>query len=577
MYNLPQQHSTAVFSRFQVDKNNNGAGYSELFSIGEVGGSSAKTLSINGVTVFGTGGGVTQFYGATSGYAFYNSVGSIQYAGLGASGRWSLTPTALTTAATINTWSLAQTWNNASGVYSGINMNITNTSSNNNSTFATFQESGANRFRFVVNSATLILGSGGNATGIGAAAVGSGLGSGTGTAIRYLGTSSSTAGFEHWFQQGAARTATAGESGNMTLTGSFAPTSGTGTYNHLSLTPTINQTGGANGISRGIYINPTLTAAADWRAIEIASTSMGSGAAGPVVMIGRNSHATPGAGSINLLSNAGTNGYVWQDTAGNLRIHTAAPTNANDTAGTVVGAQSSTRETKQDIEDYTEYRDALALIVDAPLHTFRYIKEVEGYGSDSPLAKTRIGFIADEVDQAFMVGNVIDQVSVNGLLMAAIKEIDLNMQVLPVLEDRTLATKIADFLRGIAENGIAIVDNLKTKKVQTQELCVGDEDDEVCITKDQLRAIIEQNGFTPNPSTGGESVEQDPEQAVEDPIDTGSISETPTEEQPTETPIEEDPESPEEIVEEAPAEEEPSEPTEEESAPETSPEPAPSE
>jgi hypothetical protein len=35
------------------------------------------------------------------------------------------------------------------------------------------------------------------------------------------------------------------------------------------MTPTINQTGGASGITRGIYVNPTLTSAADFRAIEV--------------------------------------------------------------------------------------------------------------------------------------------------------------------------------------------------------------------------------------------------------------------------------------------------------------------
>jgi hypothetical protein len=53
----------------------------------------------------------------------------------------------------------------------------------------------------------------------------------------------------------------------------FAPTSGTGVFNALTLAGTINQTGGANGITRGLYINPTLTAAADYRAVEIAADS----------------------------------------------------------------------------------------------------------------------------------------------------------------------------------------------------------------------------------------------------------------------------------------------------------------
>lgn len=50
----------------------------------------------------------------------------------------------------------------------------------------------------------------------------------------------------------------------------FAPTSGTAIHNQLSFTGTINQTGGASGIVRGINLAHTMTAAADYRAIEIA-------------------------------------------------------------------------------------------------------------------------------------------------------------------------------------------------------------------------------------------------------------------------------------------------------------------
>jgi hypothetical protein len=61
---------------------------------------------------------------------------------------------------------------------------------------------------------------------------------------------------------------TSGTNTFMSLPIGFAPTSGTGTWTQLSLTATINQTGGANGITRGLFINPTLTSAADFRAIE---------------------------------------------------------------------------------------------------------------------------------------------------------------------------------------------------------------------------------------------------------------------------------------------------------------------
>lgn len=48
----------------------------------------------------------------------------------------------------------------------------------------------------------------------------------------------------------------------------FTPTSGTGVFNLHRFAHTINQTGGASGISRTILIDPTITAAADYRAIE---------------------------------------------------------------------------------------------------------------------------------------------------------------------------------------------------------------------------------------------------------------------------------------------------------------------
>jgi hypothetical protein len=69
---------------------------------------------------------------------------------------------------------------------------------------------------------------------------------------------------------GGTRTTTSGESGIMNLVEIFNPTSGTGTFAALEIGSlfTINQTGGANGITRGLYINPTLTAAADFRAIH---------------------------------------------------------------------------------------------------------------------------------------------------------------------------------------------------------------------------------------------------------------------------------------------------------------------
>jgi hypothetical protein len=66
---------------------------------------------------------------------------------------------------------------------------------------------------------------------------------------------------------------TGGTQGSFSTTHQYAPTSGSLQYNGLNIANTINQTGGANGITRGLYINPTLTAAADWRSIEWSNNS----------------------------------------------------------------------------------------------------------------------------------------------------------------------------------------------------------------------------------------------------------------------------------------------------------------
>ena len=66
----------------------------------------------------------------------------------------------------------------------------------------------------------------------------------------------------------ATDTGTSGDDEKFRLALAFAPTSGTRNHYGLYITQTINQTGGASGITRGLYIQPTLTASADFRAIE---------------------------------------------------------------------------------------------------------------------------------------------------------------------------------------------------------------------------------------------------------------------------------------------------------------------
>jgi len=86
--------------------------------------------------------------------------------------------------------------------------------------------------------------------------------------LNFRNTFSNTTGFIFRTNSDLPNANTSGTNVFLSLPIGFAPTSGTGTWTQLSLSHTINQTGGANGITRGLYINPTLTASADYRAIE---------------------------------------------------------------------------------------------------------------------------------------------------------------------------------------------------------------------------------------------------------------------------------------------------------------------
>lgn len=91
--------------------------------------------------------------------------------------------------------------------------------------------------------------------------------------IRAIGSPSATATGVGTSIESVTKTHTSGDFIQLQTINGFAPTSGTGTYKSFSVTPTINQTGGANGITRGIHIIPTLTAAADFRGLEITANS----------------------------------------------------------------------------------------------------------------------------------------------------------------------------------------------------------------------------------------------------------------------------------------------------------------
>ena len=110
----------------------------------------------------------------------------------------------------------------------------------------------------------------------------------------------------------------------MMQTGSslnFNPTSGTGTFTGYEFNWTINQTGGANGITRGLHINPTLTAAANFRAIDISSTSgigIYQSSTGPVNHLVGNTHIGSTGTAVTKLQI--TNGRFAQAKGNNVTV-----------------------------------------------------------------------------------------------------------------------------------------------------------------------------------------------------------------------------------------------------------------
>jgi hypothetical protein len=179
-----------------------------------------------------------------------------------------ITPATLTGSEATNALDISQTWN-TTGTPTAIKLNITDTASGINSLLMQLQVGGSNIFRFR-KTGDLRFGAG--TSGI-YPQISNEINTGFDNGLSFRSSMFNASGFEFSFINGqGARTLTSGINGFVTLQSQpFSPTSGTATWTNLLLSQTINQTGGANGITRGLFIQPTLTSAADWRAIEVAN------------------------------------------------------------------------------------------------------------------------------------------------------------------------------------------------------------------------------------------------------------------------------------------------------------------
>jgi hypothetical protein len=183
------------------------------------------------------------------------------------SGQTSIAPPSVTGANTTTSLDIQQTWN-TTGNPNAFNLNVTDTASSGLSALLRLRLSNNTVFS-ISKTGYITFGNVAGGSLIGVIDPTTGAITANGQSLILNHNITTAAGYGIWLRRNSGnRTATSGDSGQLRIFETFAPTSGTGTYNTILINSTINQTGGANGITRGLYINPTLTSAADFRAIE---------------------------------------------------------------------------------------------------------------------------------------------------------------------------------------------------------------------------------------------------------------------------------------------------------------------
>jgi hypothetical protein len=153
---------------------------------------------------------------------------------------------------------------------------------------------------------------------------------------------------------------------------------------------------------------------------------------GPFLQIGYNNNgSTPSAAWLRMYRSDGSTGDLWVDASGKLRIGVAtAVTNATDTGGTVVGSQSSSLDTKQVIEPFTDYSSALKAIIDAPLFDFTYKSGAFNNQRFTGIVTDYAPTFGMDRDAEHPHGKSLNEVTAHGYTFAAIKALHSRIEQL---------------------------------------------------------------------------------------------------------------------------------------------------
>lgn len=156
----------------------------------------------------------------------------------------------------------------------------------------------------------------------------------------------------------------------------------------------------------------------------ILSAVNGGSANGPYLAVLNNNNAsTPAAGAVIMRNRGGTDYSIWPDASGNLRINTALPTSALDTAGTVIGTQTSSLDSKHITGDPVSMDQVLAAVQQGAKAVRRFTYKSGAYNGEefsgivTDLAP-RYGMDRDEEHPAGRSLNVINAIGDMMILLA---------------------------------------------------------------------------------------------------------------------------------------------------------------
>lgn len=189
------------------------------------------------------------------------------------------------------------------------------------------------------------------------------------------------------------------------------------------------------------------TQAAAQSILAVNGRNLGNNVAGPTVLISRNTNAGAeggAAGTIQQAQGDGTVRFLWPDATGDLRIHTAAPTGSSgaptvsDTAGTVVGDQTSHVYLKENIAEHADRDGLLAAVLAVKLYDYQMIEDSRRRSDDS--RQTYTGLVITDEDRqnnAWFANNlgrqqvpVLNERNLFGYLIGAIQAQQQQIQAL---------------------------------------------------------------------------------------------------------------------------------------------------